>query len=103
MQFLFILFTRHTSSPFMLITTYYVRGIRNVWTSYCLSPILTPYLYTRERKTYQQHHSLDAYCSLFKFDRFFSYLFYLLYKKKSESTSAPSLIFTAQSLSSNLA
>lgn len=66
----------------MLITTYYVRGIRNVWTSYCLSPILTPYLYTRERKTYQQHHSLDAYCSLFKFDRFFSYLFYLLYKKE---------------------
>ncbi|PFV73388.1 hypothetical protein COL05_25505 [Bacillus sp. AFS059628] len=59
MLFLFILFTiltvviaRHTSSPFMLITTYYVRGIRNVWTSYCFSTILAAYLYVRERKRY---------------------------------------------------
>ncbi|KAA0771995.1 hypothetical protein DN392_19465 [Bacillus sp. BB51/4] len=59
MLFLFVLFTiltvviaRHTSSPFMLITTYYVRGIRNVWTSYCFSTILVAYLYTLERKTY---------------------------------------------------
>ncbi|PEJ61945.1 hypothetical protein CN685_26600 [Bacillus wiedmannii] len=60
MVFLFILFTiltvviaRHTSSPFMLITTYYVRGVRNVWTSYCFSTILVAYLYTRKRKTFQ--------------------------------------------------
>ncbi|PGP35756.1 hypothetical protein COD05_15120 [Bacillus cereus] len=60
MLFLFILFTiltvviaRHTSSPFMLITTYYVRGMRNVWTSYCFSPILVAYLYTLEQKTHQ--------------------------------------------------
>ncbi|KAA0793747.1 hypothetical protein CN555_06580 [Bacillus wiedmannii] len=54
MLFLFILFTiltvviaRHTSSPFMLITTYYVRGIGNVWTSYCFSPKFAPiYIYT---------------------------------------------------------
>ncbi|PGK36704.1 hypothetical protein CN907_17705 [Bacillus anthracis] len=59
MLFLFTLFTiltiviaRHNSSPFMLITTYYVRGIRNVWTSYCFSPILVAYLYTREQKIY---------------------------------------------------
>ncbi|AZQ47837.1 hypothetical protein ETJ91_01965 [Bacillus albus] len=59
MLFLFILFTiltvviaRHTSSPFMLITTYYVRGIRNVWTSYCFSTKLVAYLYVRERKRY---------------------------------------------------
>ncbi|PHD58549.1 hypothetical protein C6359_17475 [Bacillus wiedmannii] len=57
MVFLFILFTiltvviaRHTSSPFMLITTYYVRRIRNVWTSYCFSTMLVAYLYTSERK-----------------------------------------------------
>ncbi|PFB31745.1 hypothetical protein COJ27_07790 [Bacillus cereus] len=60
MLFLFILFTiltvviaRHTSSPFMRITTYYVRRIRNVWTSYCFSTILIAYLYTRKGKTYQ--------------------------------------------------
>ncbi|TPV47097.1 hypothetical protein FJ659_07645 [Bacillus dicomae] len=58
MLFLFILFTiltvviaRHTSSPFMLITTYYVREIRNVWTSYCFSPILVAYLHTRNIST----------------------------------------------------
>ncbi|PFB78333.1 hypothetical protein CN286_14835 [Bacillus anthracis] len=57
MLFLFILFTiltvviaRHTSSPFMLITTFYVRGIHNVWTSYCFSAILVAYLYTNMRK-----------------------------------------------------
>ncbi|EEM59969.1 hypothetical protein bthur0007_20940 [Bacillus thuringiensis serovar monterrey BGSC 4AJ1] len=40
MLFLFIFFTmltvviaRHTSSPFMLITPYYVKGICNGWTS----------------------------------------------------------------------
>ncbi|PDZ15697.1 hypothetical protein CON07_19690 [Bacillus sp. AFS094611] len=57
MLFLFILFTiltiviaRHTSSPFMFITTYYVRGIRNVWTSYYFSTILVAYSYTSKRK-----------------------------------------------------
>ncbi|KAB2451977.1 hypothetical protein F8160_02965 [Bacillus sp. CH126_4D] len=59
MLFLFILFTIltvviaiHTSSPFMLITTYYVKGIRDDWTSYCFSIILVAYLYTLERKSY---------------------------------------------------
>ncbi|PEC86738.1 hypothetical protein COK00_05655 [Bacillus cereus] len=49
MLFLFMLFTiltvviaRHTSSPFMLITTYYVRGMHNVWTSIVLALYLSP-------------------------------------------------------------
>ena len=54
---LFILFTiltvvitRHTNSPFKLITTYYVRLIYKVWTSYFIihkgAINLHPYLYT---------------------------------------------------------
>ncbi|PFL54065.1 hypothetical protein COJ30_28400 [Bacillus anthracis] len=61
MLFLFILFTiltvviaRHTSSPFMLITPYYVKEIHNVWTSYYFSPILVAYLYTHNIPTKPQ-------------------------------------------------
>ncbi|ATI52652.1 hypothetical protein CPZ32_20850 [Bacillus cereus] len=60
MLFLFIFFTiltvviaRHTRSPFMLITPYYVKEIHNVWTNYRFPPILVAYLYTRKRKTFQ--------------------------------------------------